>query len=171
VTIDELRRRVVLAALGLQGRPYIYGGQLYRGNPGTDCSGLIADAFYLAGAEKLGRILGDRWRAVTYFERCPTIQLEDGEHPGPGDAWIYGAPVSHIAFHVGRVYLPPFGGSEPLLLNASGGGPDVTTEAIASARRARVVLLPVDSYHQRRKPAGAISLLALYEDALKEFRP
>jgi len=169
VTIAELRRRVVLAALGLQGRPYIWCGQIYRGDPGTDCSGLLADAFFLAGAEKLGRTLGDRWRAVTYSERCPAVRREVGEFPWPGDAWVYGSPISHITFHIGQACFPPVGGSEPLLLNASGGGRDVTSEAIARKKRARVVLLPVESYHQRRKPVAAISLQALYEEALKEF--
>lgn len=149
------RTEVCLAALGLQGLPYIFGGQLYAGNPGTDCSGLVADAFFRAGAEDLGRALGDGWTAHRLAMELPRV-----EAPMPGDLWCYlGAEgkYGHVTLCLGQIYDLP-----RLILNASGGGPDVTTVEIARKRRARVVLLEEEKYHQRRAPAFAVSMAQFY---------
>lgn len=151
------RQQFVLTAFGLQGTLYQWGGQLYRGDYGTDCSGLVADAFFRAGAVDLAWELGDRWSSSSYAS-----QLQETVSPLPGDLWIYGDPVQHVTVHVGPVGL---GGlqTEPLLLSASGGGRDVVTPEIARARRARVVLLPVQSYHQRRPPRFAVSMARFFQ--------
>lgn len=146
------RQQLVLAALGLQGTLYQWGGQLYRGDYGTDCSGLVGDAFYRAGAVSRGLALGTGWASSTY------ATLPRVEQPQPGDLWVYGDPVTHVTLHLGQLQVGDFPPTEPLLLNASGGGQDVVTPEIARARRARVVLLPVAGYHQRRAPRFAVSM-------------
>lgn len=152
------RQQFILAALGLQGTLYQWGGQLYRGDYGTDCSGLVADAFFRAGAVDLAWELGDRWSSSSYASQLPPIDI-----PLLGDLWVYGDPVQHVTVHVGAVQLEGLGSTAPLLLNASGGGRDVLTPEIARARRARVVLLPLATYHQRRPPRFAVSMARFFQ--------
>lgn len=151
------RQNFVLAALGLQGTLYQWGGQLYRGDYGTDCSGLVADAFHRAGAVDLAWELGDRWSSTSYASQLRPIDI-----PLPGDLWVYGDPVQHVTVHVGSVGLDGLH-TEPLILSASGGGRDVLTPEIARARRARVVLVPLVGYHQRRPPRFAVSMARFFQ--------
>lgn len=163
------RTAVCLAALGLQGRPYIYGGQLFRGHPGTDCSGIVGDAFYSAGAQMLGMEFGNGWTAHRFATECPRVMV-----PAPGDLWCYlgaGGKYGHVTFCLGIMGFGTglghgrlAGISPRLILNASGGGPDVTTVEIARQRRARVVLLEEAKYHERRAPAFAVSLAQFYSE-------
>jgi hypothetical protein len=147
------RQEVVFTALSLLGTPYQYGGQLYRGGYGTDCSGLVADAFHRAGAVVLGVQLGDGWASST-FATLPRV-----EQPLPGDLWCY---PGHVTLHLGSVQFGTLVPTEDLLLNASGGGKDVVTIEEARRRRARVVLLSVADYHRRRPPLFAVSLARFY---------
>lgn len=155
------RTAVCLAALGMQGWPYIFGGQRYKGDAGTDCSGLVGDAFYLAGYLELGRMLGGCWTAHRFATECPRVEV-----PEPGDLWCYlGAKnkYSHVTFCLGQVaFIGLAGPTSRLILNATGGAPDVTTVEIAHQRRARIVLLQEAEYHKRRLPAFAVSLAQFY---------
>lgn len=97
----ELRRQVVLEALGQIGRPYRYGGTT---PDGFDCSGLVQYVFRQAGM-KLPRSARDQ------HEAGDEIDLDDAE---PGDLLFYsfGSGIDHVAIYLGdgeAVHAPSTG--------------------------------------------------------------
>lgn len=130
------------------GTPYIWGGN--GGNGGWDCSG-FAQAFY----QRLSLDPpGDQTAAAyhEYFSRPANgarVELADF-----GDMALYGTPehVSHIAICVNAA----------VVVEAGGGGHEVTTPAIARERNAMVRFSPL----KRRsdllcvlRPTGIVELL------------
>jgi len=97
---------ISIAAVGLVGVPYVYGGNTPKG--GFDCSGLIVYVYNKAAGIKLPR----------------TIQLMsakgkgiDNQSPAPGDLVFFnttGEKYSHAGIYVGQgrfVHAPSAGGT------------------------------------------------------------
>ena len=97
---------ISIAALGLVGVPYRYGGN--NPNGGFDCSGLIAYVFNKSANIKLPR---------TIQEMSNRGQSVDNGSPAPGDLVFFnttGAKYSHAGIYVGQgrfVHAPSAGGT------------------------------------------------------------
>jgi cell wall-associated NlpC family hydrolase len=97
---------ISIAAVGLVGVPYRYGGN--NPNGGFDCSGLIAYVFNKSANIKLPR---------TIQEMSARGQSVDNGPPAPGDLVFFnttGAKYSHAGIYVGQgrfVHAPSAGGT------------------------------------------------------------
>jgi len=97
---------ISIAALGLVGVPYRYGGNTPKG--GFDCSGLIAYVYHKAAGIKLPRtieLMSSKGRSI------------DNQSPAPGDLIFFntmGEKYSHAGIYVGQgrfVHAPSAGGT------------------------------------------------------------
>ena len=97
---------ISIAALGLVGIPYRYGGNTPKG--GFDCSGLIAYVYHKAAGIKLPRtieLMSSKGRSI------------DNQSPAPGDLIFFntmGEKYSHAGIYVGQgrfVHAPSAGGT------------------------------------------------------------
>ena len=97
---------VSIAAVGLVGVPYVYGGNTPKG--GFDCSGLIVYVYNKAAGIKLPRtiqLMSDRGRSI------------ENHPPAPGDLVFFnttGEKYSHAGIYVGQgrfVHAPSAGGT------------------------------------------------------------
>ena len=97
---------VSIAAVGLVGVPYVYGGNTPKG--GFDCSGLIVYVYNKAAGIKLPRtiqLMSDRGRSI------------ENQPPAPGDLVFFnttGEKYSHAGIYVGQgrfVHAPSAGGT------------------------------------------------------------
>ena len=99
---QEMRRGIVLDALGQIGRPYRYGGTTPNG---FDCSGLVQYVYAQQGL-KLPRTTREQHKAGE------AIDLDDAE---PGDLLFYsfgGGRIDHVAVYLGdgqAVHAPSSG--------------------------------------------------------------
>jgi cell wall-associated NlpC family hydrolase len=97
---------ISIAAVGLVGVPYRYGGNNPQG--GFDCSGLIAYVYNKSANIKLPR---------TIQEMSARGQIVDKGSPAPGDLVFFnttGAKYSHAGIYVGQgrfVHAPSAGGT------------------------------------------------------------
>jgi cell wall-associated NlpC family hydrolase len=97
---------ISIAALGLVGVPYRYGGNTPKG--GFDCSGLIVYVYNKAGNIKLPR---------TIQQMSGQGKSIDGQAPAPGDLVFFnttGEKYSHAGIYVGHgrfVHAPSAGGT------------------------------------------------------------
>ncbi|OYY57622.1 MAG: hypothetical protein B7Y05_19765 [Polynucleobacter sp. 24-46-87] len=97
---------ISIAAIGLVGVPYRYGGNTPKG--GFDCSGLIAYVYAKSANIKLPR---------TIQEMSGKGQSVDGQPPAPGDLVFFnttGEKYSHAGIYVGQgrfVHAPSAGGT------------------------------------------------------------
>ena len=97
---------VSIAAIGLVGIPYRYGGNTPKG--GFDCSGLIVYVYNNAADKKLPR---------TTAEIAKTGQSLGNQTPAPGDLVFFntdGSSHSHVGIYVGKgrfVHAPSKGGT------------------------------------------------------------
>ena len=97
---------VSIAAVGLVGVPYRYGGNNPKG--GFDCSGLIAYVYYTSTNIKLPR---------TIQEMSSKGQSVESQSPAPGDLVFFnttGEKYSHAGIYVGQggfVHAPSAGGT------------------------------------------------------------
>lgn len=97
---------ISIAAVGLVGVPYRYGGNNPKG--GFDCSGLIAYVFSKSANIKLPR---------TIQEMSSKGQSVDNQAPAPGDLVFFnttGERYSHAGIYVGQgrfVHAPSAGGT------------------------------------------------------------
>ncbi len=115
-------QRVAFMALLLKelDKPYIWANK--TGDPGWDCSGIIAAKIFEAGGPDWRE-----WNARMFFDRLSPIEPADAQ---PGDLVLYGGPEGHM--HImcwwgdGRVF------------GATGGGHTCTTPEIAAKIPAKV---------------------------------
>ncbi|QWE28178.1 C40 family peptidase [Polynucleobacter sp. AM-7D1] len=97
---------ISIAAVGLVGVPYRYGGNNPKG--GFDCSGLIAYVYQKSANIKLPR---------TIQEMSSRGQSVENQPPAPGDLVFFnttGAKYSHAGIYVGQgrfVHAPSAGGT------------------------------------------------------------
>lgn len=100
---EQMRRGIVLDALGQIGRPYRYGGR--APDSGFDCSGLVYYVYGLQGI-KMPRSSSDQYKAGE------KIDLEDAL---PGDLLFYrisGRKIDHVSIYLGdgqAVHAPSTG--------------------------------------------------------------
>ena len=97
---------ISIAAIGLVGVPYRYGGNTPKG--GFDCSGLITYVFQHAANKKMPRTTDEMGK----------IGISLGNQtPAPGDLVFFntqGSPYSHVGIYVGKgrfVHAPSKGGT------------------------------------------------------------
>jgi len=97
---------ISIAAIGLVGVPYRYGGNTPKG--GFDCSGLIGYVYERAANKKLPR---------TTHEIGQVGYSLGNQTPAPGDLVFFntqGGPYSHVGIYVGKgrfVHAPSKGGT------------------------------------------------------------
>lgn len=131
MTDQDFRDRVVLAAIGQVGKPYVWGG---NGPDGYDCSGFVLWVWRQVGLDLPDQTADQLWRGLQ-----PGIGP-----PKAGDLAFYSSPGKPgKATHV--VLILQAGGN--VVAGANGGGPPdkgETPDAYAARMRARNAMVRVE---------------------------
>jgi cell wall-associated NlpC family hydrolase len=135
------REQFIAAAINLVGTPYIYGGRgAIENEPGVDCSGLVALAFWDAGDRETGRLfaaMSAQGMMVSGGDPLP-------HDPGTGgsrlevDLAFYGTVRPDGGAHASHVVITLQRDGEGPVLSASGGSSEVDTLREAHEKDAKV---------------------------------
>ncbi len=125
------REQFYAAAINLVGTPYIYGGRgIIENEPGVDCSGLVALAFWNAGMKEAGKkMAGLSTQGMMTSLPGPVVGDSGPLLAFYGDLKNYPMKATHVVICLAL---------EGPVLSASGGSPEVDTLPEAHERDAKV---------------------------------